>query len=79
LPLQVRVIMAALGPVVVVAEQPSAALVEALGKAGAFPVIETTFADAPAAIAEIQPAALILADAEPWPAGQAGATLIKAI
>ena len=71
--------MAALGPVVVVAEQPSAALVEALGKAGAFPIIETTFADAPAAIAEIQPAALILADAEPWPAGQGGTTLIKAI
>src|SRR5215468_3276403 len=71
--------MAALGPVVVVTEQSSAALVEALGKAGAFPIIETAFPDAPAAIAEIQPAALILADAEPWPAGSDGATLIKAI
>jgi len=71
--------MAALGPVVVVAEQPSAELVEALGKAGAFPIIETAFADASSAIAEIQPAALILADAEPWPAGQTGITLIKAI
>jgi hypothetical protein len=71
--------MAALGPVVVVCEKPSAELVEALGKAGAFPIIETTFADAASAIAEIQPGALILADAEPWPTGQAGAALIKAI
>jgi hypothetical protein len=71
--------MAALGPVVVVAEKPSAELVEALSKAGAFPIIETAFADASTAIAEIQPAALILADAEPWPAGQTGITLIKAI
>ena len=71
--------MATLGPVVVVAEEPSADLVEALGKAGAFPIIETGFADAPTAIAEIQPAALILTDAEPWPTGPAGPTLIRAI
>jgi hypothetical protein len=74
--------MATLGPVVVVAEKPSADLVEALGKAGAFPIIETGFADAAAAIEQIQPAALILADAVPWPkgsAGPAGAGLHKAI
>jgi GGDEF domain-containing protein len=74
-----RVIMAALGPVVVVSEKPSAELAEALGEAGAFPIIETNVADAASAIAEIKPAALILADAEPWPTGQAGAILIKAI
>ncbi len=70
--------MATLGPVVVVAERPSADLVEALGKAGAFPIIETGLADAAAAIEQIQPAALILTDAGPWPDGQAGASLRKA-
>jgi hypothetical protein len=65
--------MAALGPVVIVAERPSADLVEALGKAGAFPIIETGSADAAAAIEQIQPAALILTDAGPWPKGTPGA------
>jgi hypothetical protein len=59
--------MATLGPVVVVAERPSADLVEALGKAGAFPIIETGFVDAAAAIEQIQPASMILTDARPWP------------
>src|SRR5262249_28549750 len=68
---------AMLGPMVVVAESPAADLVDVLGKAGAFPIVEATFADAPAALAEIQPAALVLADA--WPAGRAGNALIKAI
>ena len=71
--------MAALGPVVVVAERPSADLVEALGKAGAFPIIETGLADAAAAIEQIQPAALILTDAGPWPKQAAGASLRKTI
>ena len=74
-----RIGMATLGPVVVVAERRSADLVEALGKAGAFPIIEIGFADADAAIEQIQPAALILTDAEPWPEGEAGASLRKAI
>jgi hypothetical protein len=65
--------MATLGPVVVVAEKPSADLVEALGKAGAFPIIETGFADAAAAIDQIQPAALILTDDRPWPKEAVGA------
>src|SRR4051794_26484814 len=75
--------MATLGPVVVVAERRPAdlveALVEALGNAGAFPIIETGFADAAAAIEQIQPAALILTDAEPWPEGPASETLRKAV
>jgi hypothetical protein len=74
-----RIVMATLGPVVVVAERPSADLVDALGKAGAFPIIETGFADAAAAIEQIQPAALILTDAGPWLRGSAGASLRKAI
>src|SRR5947209_13987103 len=76
---RLRVVMATLGPVVVVADKPSADLVEALGKAGAFPIIETGFADAAAAIEQIQPAALVLTDAEPRPAGPVGASLREAI
>jgi hypothetical protein len=51
---------------VVVAEQSAAELVDVLGKAGAFPIVDVKWADAPAAITEIQPAALLIA--EPWPA-----------
>src|SRR5262249_50443885 len=57
--------MALLGPMVVVAETPATDLVDALGKAGAFPIVEANFADALAAIAEIQPVALVLGDAAP--------------
>ena len=52
---------------VVVAETSAADLVDVLGKAGAFPIIETRWADAPAAIAEIQPVALAIADPEGTP------------
>src|SRR5437660_649525 len=47
---------------VVVAENSAADLLDILGKAGAFPIVETRWADAPAAIAEIQPVALAVAD-----------------
>ena len=59
--------MALLGPMVVVAETSAADLVDVLGKAGAFPIIETRWADAPAAIAEIQPVALAIADPDGTP------------
>ena len=71
--------MAMLGPVVVVSECPAPDLADVLGKAGAFPIVEATFADAPAAIAEIEPAALVVTAAGPWPAGRVGNTLIKTI
>jgi GGDEF domain-containing protein len=54
--------MALLGPMVVVAETSAADLLEILGAAGAFPVVETPWADAPAALAEIQPVAVAIAD-----------------
>ena len=54
------------GPMVVVADNPAPDLVEALGAAGAFPVVESRWADAPSAFISIQPAAIILA--EPGPA-----------
>src|SRR5262252_7490422 len=54
--------MALLGPMVVVAENSAADLIDVLGKAGAFPIVEARWADAPAAIAEIPPVALAVAD-----------------
>src|SRR5215510_11176351 len=59
--------MALLGPMVVVAENSAADLIDVLGKAGAFPIVETRWADAPAAIAEIQPVALAVADPQGTP------------
>lgn len=50
------------GPVVVIADKAFPALIEALSESGAFPVIEASCADAGAAIAAADPAAIILAD-----------------
>ena len=60
--------MALLGPMVVVAESSAADVVDVLSKAGAFPIVETRWADVPAAIAEIQPVALAIADPQGAPA-----------
>ncbi len=54
------------GPMVVVADNPATDLIEALGAAGAFPVVETRWTDAPAAFVAVQPSAIVLA--EPGPA-----------
>jgi GGDEF domain-containing protein len=50
------------GPLIVVAEQPAAGLIEALGAAGAFPIVETNWADAPSAFLTVKPAAILIAD-----------------
>ena len=50
------------GPLLVVAETPATELVQALSAAGAFPVVETTWADAPTAFASAKPAAVVLAE-----------------
>jgi hypothetical protein len=50
------------GPLIVVAEQPAAQLVQALSAAGAFPIVETKWADAPAAFITVKPAAVIVAE-----------------
>jgi GGDEF domain-containing protein len=71
--------MAQLGPMVVVAERSAADLVDTLGKAGAFPIVEANWADAPSAIAEIEPAALLVAEVGPRPDGRAGAALVRKI
>jgi hypothetical protein len=50
---------------VVVADNPAPDLVEALSAAGAFPVVETRWTDAPSAFISIQPSAVVLAEAGP--------------
>ena len=55
--------MALQGPFVVVADSPATDVVEALHAAGAFPIIETNWADAAAAIASVEPEAVVLAEA----------------
>src|SRR5271156_162784 len=54
--------MALQGPFVVVADSPAPDVVEALRAAGAFPIIETTWPDAVAAIASVEPEAVVLAE-----------------
>jgi GGDEF domain-containing protein len=53
------------GPIVVVAETPATDLTEALGAAGAFPIIEATWSEAPTAFISVKPAAVIIAEPGP--------------
>jgi hypothetical protein len=50
------------GPIILVANNPSGDLVEAFSTAGAFPIIETTWADAPTAFVSVKPCAIVIAD-----------------
>ena len=50
------------GPLLVVAETPTPELVEALSAAGAFPIVESGWADSPTAFASVKPAAVVLAE-----------------
>ncbi len=54
--------MALQGPFVVVADRSAPDVVEALQAAGAFPVVETSWADAAAALASVEPEGLVLAE-----------------
>ena len=45
-----------------VAEQPATELVQALSTAGAFPIVECKWADAPAAFVTVKPAAIVIAE-----------------
>jgi hypothetical protein len=54
--------MALRGPFVVVADSPATAAVEALRAAGAFPIIETGWADAAEAFASVGPEGVLLAE-----------------
>jgi GGDEF domain-containing protein len=50
------------GPILIVADKPATGLVQALAGAGAFPVIETTWRDASAALVEIKPSAIVASE-----------------
>jgi hypothetical protein len=54
--------MALQGSFVVVADSPAPDVVEALRAAGGFPIVEAHWADAPAALASVEPEAVVLAD-----------------
>ena len=52
---------------IVVAENPATDLVQALSAAGAFPIVETKWADAPTAFVAVKPAAVVIAEPGPPP------------
>jgi GGDEF domain-containing protein len=60
--------MALQGPFIVVADGPAEDVVAALRADGAFPIIETAWADVPAALAAVEPEAIVLADVSADPA-----------
>ena len=63
------------GPLIVVAEQPAVRLVEALSAAGAFPIVEAKWADAPAAFLTVKPSAIVVAEPGP-PLNEASARIL---
>lgn len=50
------------GPIIVVADTPAPDLVDALSAAGAFPIVEAKWADAPTAFVAVKPAAVVIAE-----------------
>ncbi len=50
------------GPLIVVAEQAATGLVQALSAAGAFPIVEAKWTDAPAAFLTVKPTAVVIAE-----------------
>jgi hypothetical protein len=55
------------GPLIVVADKPATELVAALSAAGAFPLVESTWTDAPTAFVAVKPAAVVIAEPGPPP------------
>jgi hypothetical protein len=55
------------GPLIVVADRPATELTDALSAAGAFPLIEATWAEAPTAFVSVKPAAVVIAEPGPPP------------
>ena len=55
------------GPIIVVAEEPASDLTAALSAAGAFPIIEANWTDAPTAFVSVKPNAVVIAEPGPPP------------
>ncbi len=53
------------GPMVIVADSPAPDVVDALSAAGAFPVVESRWPDAPSAFVAVQPSAIVFAEPGP--------------
>ncbi len=71
--------MALLGPLLVVAESPAVDLRDALSEAGAFPIVEAVWGAAPAAVAEVQPVAIVIAPRQTAPSGRKLGALIECV
>jgi len=59
-----RAVMFLQGPIVIVAEKPVDGMIQAFTDAGAYPVVETRWTEAPSAIDEIKPSAVVIADSD---------------
>src|SRR6478752_10875609 len=62
------------GPILIVADKPSGGLAQAFTDAGAFPIVEASWAGAPTAAAEVKPSAIVLS--EPDTADRAAAAAL---
>jgi hypothetical protein len=67
------------GPILVVSDRPDRKLVTALAGAGAFPVVESSLAEAAQAIAKVEPAAVLFADPDAAPVQSQADQLMDAI
>jgi hypothetical protein len=63
------------GPLLVVADAPALELVQALSAGGAFPIVESNWADSPTAFASVKPAAVIVAAPDAPPSDSAARML----
>jgi GGDEF domain-containing protein len=52
------------GPILIVANKPTSGLAQAFTDAGAFPIVEASWAGAPTAAAEVKPSAIVLSEPE---------------
>jgi hypothetical protein len=52
------------GPILIVANKPPSGLAQAFTDAGAFPIVEASWAGAPTAAAEVKPSAIVLSEPE---------------
>ncbi len=62
------------GPILIVANKPTGGLAQAFTDAGAFPIVEASWAGAPTAAAEVKPSAIVLS--EPDAADRAAAAAL---
>lgn len=69
-----RIGMSLQGPILIVANKPPSGLAQAFTEAGAFPIIEASWAGAPTAAAEVKPSAIVLS--EPDAADRAAAAAL---